>query len=499
MAQNYDEQLTRGALINLIGLIAKAVHPLFIVIVTWLFGPEVLGLYAIATAVGEIAATFAGSGFADATIVYASHHADDESDDATARLYRVLGNGFGLALVLSALLGGGLFLLSDWIVQTWYADRPILAPALRILAIAVPLTALPRIAIAATKARMLMQYDAGIMGFVRPLVLLGTSALAWVFGAGVLGLMWAHVATQAVVTVLALGAVARHFDLGRVRRATFGLEYDAQVMRFAIPQSVNLTFNQFITGLDVIMLGAFGVSNQLVGFYKVGAEITRNIRQVKLVFSDALAPVAARHHASGDRAAFEETLGRVSRWTTTLAVPLLVIAVVHRADLVRFIHESFTGDTGFMIILLIPPFLSCAFGLAGNSIIYTGHSAWTMANALLVAGLNGLFNWWMIPRYGLLGAATATALASTLIAGLQLVELRMLEQVRLRWSFVYQPHVALWVTAAALWLTWDPVDIPHLAGRVGLTVALCALYLGALLALRHPEARAWARRLLRRR
>ena len=498
-SKQYDQQLARGALINLLGLVAKLVHPLFFLVITWFFGPDTMGLYQLVVlSLAEVANSFVATGFQDAVMVYGSHHADDPGPVAEAKLYRVLGNCFAFGVGASALLVGLTYLGADLLVEHVYPERPEIAPALRVLCWSLPAMALSQIAIGATKARMHMQYDALINGLVKPLSLLGFSLLAYFVDAGLQGLMLAQVATYLLQALLSLWALQRHFDLGRVWQATAHLQPDRMVLRFAIPQALNMTANKFLTRVDVLLLGAFGYSNAQLAFYGAGALITTNLREVKLIFAGALAPVAARHHASGDRQSFEDTLGKVSRWTTSIAVPAVLAVAVLRSDLMLVVHESYTGDTTFMLWLLVPPFLSCAYGLAGNCIVYTGHTTYTLFNSLLVAGLNTAFNWLMIPHWGLTGSAAATAIASLLVSLLQVVELQKLEKVHLRWAAVWHPHVGMLLGMGVLAVLWDPAELSSLVARIGVAVGVAVLYGLFLYATKHPEMRAIVGRLTRR-
>ncbi len=496
----YEDALRRGALVNLLGLAAKLVFPLYFVLATWMFGPSVVGLFLLASFVLEVGISAVSSGFNDAVIVYGSHHSDRDED--ADHLYRILGNGVGVPLAAGLLLMAAMLLGAEPFCDAVYPDRPTLPGLLKVGALSLPLIALSQIAIAATKAKMHMEYDALINGLVKPFALLGFSVVAWLLGADALGLMWAHTATWVLLTGLALRGFGRHFDVRRTVAATLRFRPDRQVLEFAVPQSLNMTFNRYLTRLDVMMLAYFGYGDERVAFYATGALLTSHIREVKLIFSQALAPVAARHHGAGATAEFEAVLGRVSRWTTTLAVPLLLLALVLRDDLLVLVDPSYVGDTVFMAVLLLPPFLSCAFGLAGNSIVFTGHSRWNLLNSLLVAGLNTVFNLWLIPLYGLLGAALATALAASLVATLQIVELRFLEGIQLRLSAVWKPHLGLAGAVALLLALWDPAAIGRPGGlltRIGLVLALWVGFAVLMLLLGHPEARALARRLARRR
>ncbi len=498
--RDYHRPLVRGALANFLGLTAKLINPLYFVLITWLFGPELIGLYFLAVFITEIAVNAAVSGIADAVTILASHHADGDRDRAPDpaaqdRLYQLLGNGVAMGLGVSALLVPLFYVGGHWLVLYAYPDRPELPGALQILAWSIPLTALPRIAIAATKARMVMRHDAFIMGLVRPLALVCLTLLAWWAGGGLAGLLWAQVAAQALVSALALRALARHFDMGRILGAAVHPRLDGQLLRFAVPQSLNMTANRYLSRIDVFMLAALGHGNFEIALYATAALITSNLREIKLAFAQALAPVAARLHIAGDRAAFEETLGRVSRWTASLAAPLVLAVLVLRGDLLGLVDAGYRGDTTFMAVLLIPPFLSCAFGLAGNSIIYTAHPTWTLFNSLAVAAVNTGLNLLLIPAYGLLGAATATALAAAMISLLQLVELRHLEGIRLPLRSIWKPHLALLLTGLVVAALWDPAGLRHLTARLGLAVGLVLFYGAALLLLRHEELTGLGRRL----
>ena len=205
---------------------------------------------------------------------------------------------------------------------------------------------------------------------------------------------------------------------------------------------------------------------------------------------------AARYHAEGRRQALEVLLNRVSRWTTSLIVPSVFLVVVLRDDLMRIVHETYTDDTSFMLVLLLTPLLSCAFGLAGNMLTYTGHSRWTLFNSMVAAGLGTALNMMLIPRYGLLGAALGTALVSTLIAVLQLRELSILEHLHLRLSQLYHPYLAFLLGVSALAVVGNPAQLGGVGVRAGVAAGVVLLAVALMAALGHHELRPWVVRRL---
>ncbi|MBW2190748.1 MAG: oligosaccharide flippase family protein [Deltaproteobacteria bacterium] len=487
----YDKELLRGALVNALGVLAKLAHPLFFVFVTWMFGTEVMGRYLIAIFILQIAVATVTSGYFQATIIFASPHADADAADGEASdaLYKVFADAFFVTVAISALLVLAAAFGAEPFVARVYPGRDNLVPALRLLAASLPFTAVARVAVGATKAKMRMEYDAAIFGFAQPVLLLGTAVVVWRLDGGLVGLAASTLASEVCVSLLALMAFRRHFSVAQTLRRVSPLRLSRPMLSFAVPQSLNMTFNRYLTRLDVTMLGAFAFSDHMVGFYGAAALITSTLREVRIAFSGALAPIVARHYAAGEIEALDSDLGRVTRWTTTLVVPVALLLLAMRNDILLVVDASFVGDTSFMAVLLIPPLLSCAFGLAGNFIVFTKHNGWNLLNSVLVAALNTGLNWVLIPRYGLMGAATATAISISIIAALQVVELARLEGVRLRWAYVQPVYLGLLPVVALLVFLGDPAQLAEAWQRLAVGFGLGLGYLGILPFIGHPEAR----------
>lgn len=490
----YAGSVRKGAFINLLGMVGKLLYPLLFFAVTWLGGPAIAGLYLLSIAIAEMGASIAQAGFTDAVVVYASRHLARLEEDASAEadLYRVLATGVMLPFGFSLLIAVGLQFSAEGIVTLIYSDRPQLAPAIQIIGWTLPLIAISQAGIAATKARLRMEQDALLNGFVRPALLLLCSVVFWQMRPTLTSLLWALPVTYAVLALLSARAFCRYYSLELLCAALRRAQVDREVLRFGVPQCLYTTCDKYLTRIDLMMLAALGCSNFELGLYGSAAVITVNIREVRLIFSGALGPVVARYHAVGDRTSFEALLGQVSRWVTTIAAPIVLLVGVMRADILRGFDSAYgQADTRFMLLLLIAPLLNCAFGLVGNCIVFTGHSGFNLLNAVLVGGLNTAFNYVMIPRFGLMGAASATALSSLLVTILQVIELRALEQVRVRLRDVYKPYLGFALCALAF--LWDPApwSVPE---RIMLCLGLPLGFLTLMLALGHEEAWSTARR-----
>ena len=257
--------------------------------------------------------------------------------------------------------------------------------------------------------------------------------------------------------------------------------------RFAIPQNLNLTFSRYQSRVDVIVLGMLGYRSEMIAFYVTGSLIAACLLEIRMVFTSALAPVVARYHGVHDRAALEHLLARVSRWTTTLIVPITALCVIWRRHILTIVDPSYTHDSRFLALLLVSMLINSSLGLAGNYLVFMGHSGWNLCNSLFVAALNTTLSFVLIPHFGLLGAAFASCIAALVVSVAQMVEVRYIEGVRLLLSEVYKPYVGLGVLGALALLFWDPADLGGVWTLVGASLASVWAYLVVLLALRHEE------------
>jgi O-antigen/teichoic acid export membrane protein len=472
----YQRAIKRGAFHNLLGGVARLGYPLFLLLVTRLWGSAFSGLYLLAQAMIEVVACAVIDGPSDATVVFSSRHVEGAAGDevARARVYDVLATILRVGLGLAVLVAVATVALAGPVVRHFFPQYRELLPGLLLLGCTLVPRALSQTAIAATKSLLHMQYDALLNGLLYPLLLLGGGVLAHLAGGGLTTLIGVQLGSECVLAAFALRIFGRLFS-PRDLRAALGRPLDRQVLRFVVPQGLNLTFNRYINRLDGIMLAGFGLGRSDLGFFSTAALVTGLLAQIRMVFSGALAPIAARYHGAGERRALEEVMGEVARWSTSLVVPAVFVFIVFRADLLGLISRDYRQTSLFVVIQLIPPFTSCAYGLAGACLMFTGHSRTTLLNSIAVAAVNTVLMYALIPRHGALGAAVATMIATSIMTGLQMIELFRLEGVAIRWRDVRSPHLGLLLGLLPLFAFWDPARL-SLGGRAAVTALACALY-----------------------
>lgn len=498
----YDRELARGTVVNAAGALAGLTQPIFLLVAARLYSPELVGVYLIVLSLFDVAAALAHSGFLNAVTVFASARLEGPgAPDAGGQSAQhgtvtapsaVVGLGFAGSIICSAALAVAAWIVAPFTASWLLPSTPGSVLALAIMAAALIPAAVTQVAMAATKARMRMEYQAVLVGAVRPLLMLSLAIVGWAFDAGLLGLVLSHFAAHLVVAGLSLVALARQFRLGPILAAAVRPRWDRDFMQYVVPSSLDVTLSRYATSIDVVMLAAFGFDAIAIARYAIASLLTRNLRTVRLILSTALAPVASRYFQVSNRAALEETYARLTRWAATMLVPVVVVGAILRDDVLALFHPSYAGESLFVVLLLVAPLMNGTLGLAGNMLSYARRSGLVLANSVLIAVLNTILNVLLIPRAGVLGAAIATAAATTTVVSLQVLELNRLEGVRLLVREIWQPFVGLLVLAATVGLFWDPVTLSG-PGRAGLALAVAVSFPLLMLAFGHPEVRRLAK------
>jgi O-antigen/teichoic acid export membrane protein len=492
--RHHHAALCRGVLVNVVGLLAKLAGPALVLVVTHLFGPAITGVFLLAQLIADIARNAAVSGYYDAVTIFGSRAlgsaAAARGDDSG--VYRVLASVLRFTLFASVGVAVAAFVGAEPLSHL-FPQQHDLAVAIRYGALSLPLLALGQAATAATKIRVRMEYDVALWSFGKPFGLLGAAVLTYLLGGQLRELMLGYFLVHVALAIAAAFAFARLFDWKRTLRACLRGESEPGLHRFALPQNINTTFGRYQSRIDVLALGMLGYTSELIAFYVTGALLAACLQEVRMVFSTALAPVIARYHRIHDRNALEHMLARVSRWTTTLVVPATALVLIWRSHLLLLVDKSYTHPSGFLALLLLSTLIQSSIGLAGNYLVFMGHSGWNLFNSLAAAALNTALSLVLIPHFGLAGAALANCVAALVLAGAQLLEVRYLEGIRMLLGEVYKPYVGAAVLIGLAVVAWDPAKLGGPLTLACASVAMLVAYAATLLLLGHEELTAYLR------
>lgn len=247
--------------------------------------------------------------------------------------------------------------------------------------------------------------------FLRPILLISL-VVYWV---------WFHkeplVAYQAML--MQLGAVVVSFLIGTrwlmlalpdTTRRTDPI-YDVKVWQsMALPMMIVAGIQILLKQTDVIMLGII-TSTTESGIYSVMVRLS-NFAMFGLAAVNAMAaPMIAELHASGQKAALQRVVTLAVRGSVLFMLAASALLVIFVEPITALYGQGFNIGLIAFYILLIGQAVNAATGPVGFIMSMTGHQMLLAKVQGASAVLNILLNMVLIPRYGLEGAAIATAIS----------------------------------------------------------------------------------------
>ena len=165
-----------------------------------------------------------------------------------------------------------------------------------------------------------------------------------------------------------------------------------------------------------------------------------------------------------------------TRWSLLLSAPIFLLFLVEGEEMMRVFGPQFVLGATPLIVLSAGHLMSAAAGGAGHMLIMSERQNLKMVGDLLSAVLNLTLNALLIPRWGLMGAATATSIS---ILGLNV--LRVLQVYRILHVQAYDWYYLKIGAAAAASLAAGVVTDALLPGAHFLArLALCIASIGTV-------------------
>lgn len=162
------------------------------------------------------------------------------------------------------------------------------------------------------------------------------------------------------------------------------------------------------TRLDVVLLGILSTSFD-VGLYHVAARIAVLSSVLLVLFNMIIGPRAARMLADGETDMLQHQISGFIRWICVATLPWFILLVFFSQEILALFGEEYVAADLVLAILAVAQAINIATGPAGTLL-----NAGKREKDLLVSVWIGLLSsavllTTLIPVYGLLGAAVATA------------------------------------------------------------------------------------------
>jgi O-antigen/teichoic acid export membrane protein len=400
-------------------MFTAAMGYLFKVYLAHVLGAEALGIYALGMTITGLLGLFSGLGLPQSAVRFvALYAATGKNNQLRAFLFR----GTGLLLFLNALTGLFALLAGPWVAERFY-HTPALSTYFNLFALIMLLGALTTFFGQVLQGYKNVTRRTVIVNFVgTPLTMLLTMTLI-VLGKGLWGYIFAQVLSAGAVLVLLIISVWRQSP-STARRLTGPLPpLESEVFSFGATVFGVGMLEFLLAQADKILIG-FYINAREVGIYAVAMAIVAFIPLVLQSVNQIFSPTIADLHARGEHELLRRLFQTLTKWILCLALPLATVTIVFAKPLMRIFGHDF--ETGWLVLVIgaLGQLANCAAGSVGYLLLMSGNQRRLIKVQGTMAGITVLLSAFLIPMWGIVGAAVSIAATAALSNAWYLRELR---------------------------------------------------------------------------
>jgi O-antigen/teichoic acid export membrane protein len=413
-------RISRQSGIVFAGTIFTAVFGyVFKVYLAHVLGAEALGLYALGMTIISFLGIINGLGLPESAVRFVSLYV---ASGKLPALRALLWNGSWILLTSNLVIAALVLKAGPWIAVRFY-HSPQLVRYLPLFALIMVTGALN-----VFFGKVLAGYkEVGrrtvITRFVAsPLTMVLTIALI-ILGGG----LWGYLVAQIVSAVIVLGllvtlvwrltpAAARSFDASK-------LSIEREVWSFSAAMFGVGMMEFFMSQTDRVALGHYRGAHD-VGVYAVAATLVAYEPIILQSVNQIFAPVIADIHTRGDHRLLDRLFQTLTKWMLGLSFPLAVVMILFARPIMAVFGHDFEAGWPILVIGTCGQLVNCGVGSVGCMLLMSGNQHRLVRVQAYMAAIMVVLSIWLVPHWGVWGAAVAAAVTNVGVNVWNLVEVR---------------------------------------------------------------------------
>lgn len=375
-------------------------------------GASGLGVFALAATTTTIAGIVGRVGLDMAMLRFASAAAYQDDWYVVSGVYRA---GMRIALLASGAATAALMLLAPILSHRLFDDPAAMEPT-RIMALTILPTTVAILHGEMLKALKLTGVASFVLASAPPsinLVVLGIAALSIKGGFNPTQATWAALLAGIIVSATAMWLWRRHTPQLRNLRGSFEIR---RLLGTSLPLFWVASMSLIISATDIVMLGIWTTSEE-VALYSAALKLSALVGFPLVAINAIATPQLSGFYATNDHKRMELVARGATLFAGLLALLISALFWIAPKLVLGVFGQEFTAAALALVIITVGRFIHSATGPVGVLLIATGREK-LLRNFVAAAALaNIALNILLIPRYGIEGAAIASALS---LAGMKI-------------------------------------------------------------------------------
>jgi O-antigen/teichoic acid export membrane protein len=375
-------------------------------------------------------------------------------NDSPSDLKSTLINSIGISLVSGTIIGAIIFVAAPWLANAVY-NKPELEQVFRGFAFGFPLAIALWVSSAATRISKDMKYSVFSEDFMQPFSNLVLILIFSILGLTLMNSIVSNVISFGIGLASALLFIALIFT--DAIKEPYGQQFSVkELLVFSIPTGFAGTFTILTAWTSRLFVGIYRPAYE-AGIYQTASQISLVFVIILNALNTIFAPMIADLYNRNYQQRINELYKVSTKWGLYIIAPLFVVLLLFPAEfMIAVFGIKYSPGALPMIILATTQVVNVGTGAVGFLLIMTGHqNNWFLTSGTTMV-LCVVLNAVLVPIYGMVGAAIATAIA---VSGLYIAGLVQVKKI-----------LGFW-----------PYDRRYIKGLIALLFAIIILFIQSLL------------------
>jgi O-antigen/teichoic acid export membrane protein len=401
---DFSEVLRGGSIAFIYRIITMGISYLLMIFISRELGEEGIGIYNLSLAILGVLIMIGCLGFNTSVIRFVSQYNAKGWLSSIRSLYSSI---IRVILPLALLLGVILFFLAPYLAQVVYEDPKLELP-FRIVAFTLPFGILATVNVEFIRGLKKVHISELFRNLSLQIVTLLGLALAWFYG------------LEDEYPILFYGVgffISMSFTSAFVYRFLKRSKRDPQVdepkfvlkshLLISLPMILT-SFIQLINGkVDTLMIGIFETT-AIVGIFSVAFKLSVITNFAIGALKTIAMPKISELFWEEKMTELNQVIQKSTQMIFAFAGPVSLVLLIFPEFILGLIKEEFIAGATTLRIFALTQLINAASGMVAVFLNMTGNQVFFTKLVAVSTTLNIVLNWFLIPRYGMEGAAWAS-------------------------------------------------------------------------------------------
>jgi O-antigen/teichoic acid export membrane protein len=177
-----------------------------------------------------------------------------------------------------------------------------------------------------------------------------------------------------------------------------------QMIRHSIPMAVSAIGFSMLFAIDILLLKIYSTTEQ-IAIYSMPLKFVFLLHFIPTTISSAVSKSISEYHHDGDRTGMDRAIKTHNRLILLIALLPILLCLTFSDDLLSLFGVLYKDGDTVLKIFMLATFINLSCGLNVTYFSMTGKQIVLQFMVITAVILNLLLNLWLIPAYGIVGAA----------------------------------------------------------------------------------------------